>query len=117
MPTINPAMREAVRNAVSLLVSGHYQGLERLTQGRRLAAEEIQRAVADYPAQLIQPPDDAFEDLDVAEAKGTDARTYIVEMDLWTAEEGKSDLTLELGLEEVWPGGIYNIEVRNLHIL
>lgn len=61
------AVSECVRQVVVLLVSRDWVALEQLTSGRRLSAEEVERAVSEYPGTLSMPPDKVLEFLDVVE--------------------------------------------------
>lgn len=110
-------IRTAVSIAVNLLVSGEYEVLESLTRGRLLSAKQLRRAVDDYGRTLIRPPETAFEEIDAVRAADLESATFHVVFPLWTAEEGVSDLTLELRLVEAAPGGVFETEVVGLHVL
>jgi len=112
----NLKMKAAVRQVVSMLVQGDYETLERLTNGVRLTAAEMAEGVREYGGSLILPPDDAFENLDVVEVDGVEPRAWSVNVYLWTAEEGRSDLTLELTLRESGKE-IFDVEIDNIHVL
>ena len=112
----NPKMKAAVRQVVSMLVQDDYETLERLTNGVRLTAAEMAEGVHEYGGSLILPPDDAFDNLDVVEVEGAQPRQWSVNVDLWTAEAGRSDLTLELTLRESGKE-ISDVEIENIHVL
>jgi hypothetical protein len=109
-------IRTAVSIAVNLLVKGEYQALENITDGRLLSAELLKRAVEDYPGNLVHPPGSAFDDLDVVEAPDVEPPTFHVVFDLWTEEEGRSDLSLEIVLVEDRPG-LLDTQISGLHVL
>ena len=113
--TETPGMREAVRRVVAALVRGDYGALESLSGGVRLTAAEMARAVREYGRTLVMPPEEAF-GLDVIEIEGARPREWRVSVDLWTVEEGQSDLTLELTLRES-DKEIYDVEIDNIHVL
>ena len=98
-----------------MLAEGDYEGLERLTNGSRLTAAEMAEGVREYGGNLILPPDGAFENLDVVGVEGARPREWSVNVDLWTAEEGRSDLTLELTLRENGKN-IYDVEIDGIHV-
>lgn len=98
------------------LVAGDYASIERTTKGIRLSAALLRLAVADYGQTLIMPPASSLDQLDVIEVKGSDPRTWSVRVDLWTAEEGRSDLSLECTLIDL-AGDRLDVEVDNLHVL
>ncbi len=63
------------------------------------------------------PSEASLQKLDVVEVKGAVPRRWGVRVDLWTAEEGRSDLTLELTLVEGDGGGEPAVEIDDLHVL
>ena len=102
----------AVREVVELLARGEYAALERLTGGVRLTADEMATAVAEYGRTLIVPLPGAAP-LDVVPHR--DGGGWSVDVPLWTAEEGRSDLTLQLTVvKEV---SAPRIEVDDIHVL
>jgi hypothetical protein len=112
-------LRKTPWEVVALLVSGRYDELEALTRGRRLTSEQIREAVSEYPCRLIMPPDDRLKTLvydDIVEVKGSVPRTYAVDVNLYTAEEGRSDLTLSVAVTDA-PGDRYRIEIDGIHVL
>lgn len=99
-----------------LLVAGDYEELARQTNGLRLTADEMRRAVLDYGRRIVPPPQGAWNARSMVELEGATPEAWSVYVDLWTAEEGYSDLTLELTLRESGQD-TYSIEVDNLHVL
>ena len=116
MMSEDPKLKSTVRRVVSLLERGDYEALERLTNGVRLTAAEMAEGVREYGGNLILPPDDVFDNLDVIEVEGARPREWSVNVDLWTAEEGRSDLTLEMTLRESGKE-IYGVEIDSIHVL
>lgn len=110
------AMQAAVTMLTNLLAAGDYVTAERMTRGRRLSASDLQRAVEDYGGTLVPLPAEALENLDVVEVRDSDPAAFSVVVDLWTAEEGRSDLTLELELVDRFEGA-YDVMIQNLHVL
>ena len=98
-----------------LLVVGDYEGLARLTKGQRLTADELRQAVVDYGRRLVLPQN-AWSARSVVDVEEAVPKAWSIYMDLWTAEEGRSDLTLELTLRDS-EHDTYNVEVDNLHVL
>ena len=116
-----------VRQLVGMLVAGDYAGLEAVSRGRRLTAEELREAWEEYGGdlrlpgvaarELRMPPEPVFDNLeDVIELEDATRRAWSVLVDLWTVEEGRSDLTLELVLTETG-GEQYDIQIWDLHVL
>jgi len=112
---MNEQLRQPVREVIELLVTRRYAELEALTKGVRLSANEIGKAISDYGRQLIMPPDDAFRFLDATEVQGAQPPRWSATMPLWTSEDGRSDLSLELTLIRVQK--TFDIELDDIHVL
>jgi hypothetical protein len=54
--------------------------------------------------------------LELVEVPGDGCRRVAAVMSLWTIEEGRSDLTLELLLTEVAPG-LWSVQIDNVHVM
>lgn len=104
----------AVRQVVALLASGDYSGLEALTRGVRLNASQIEQAITDYGRSVVLPPDDGYELIEAIEVITAPRGTWSVTVPLWTAEEGRSDLTAELTVLIAAEG--VTVELDNLHV-
>ena len=109
-------IRDTVHHVVGMLVAGDYAGVEGASRGRRLTAEQLRQAVEEYGRELRMPPELVFDNLDVVEIEDATPRAWSVLVDLWTVEEGQSDLTLELLLTDTG-GELYDIEIYDLHVL
>jgi hypothetical protein len=107
--------QEEVRAVVALLVDGRYDELARRTGGKRLTSEQMAAAVSGYGRRLIDLPSEAWDKLDAVRIKDAVPPAWSVRVDLWSAEEGRSDLTLELTVKQ--NGSSYDIEVEDLHVL
>lgn len=101
---------------VEWLVEGDYLAIERYSKGIRCSAEEIAEAIDEYGRQLIMPPESTFDDLDVIEVENAAQRTWSVIIELWTKQEGRSDLSLELTLIDKGNEEL-TAEVDNIHVL
>ena len=104
-----------VQKVLTLLIAGKYKDIEALTHGVRLNSKAIGQAVADYGKKIIMPPADGFQLMNVVEVKNAQPRRWSIAMPLWTNEEGRSDLTLELTVVEETDG--FTIELDDLHVL
>lgn len=110
----NEKLYRTVTRVVKLLVEGKYGELESLSTGKRLAARDMQKAIEDYGCHLVMPRE--FEGLNVIEIKGSVPPQWYVGVNLWTVEEGRSDLTLELTLTDS-AEPYYLVELDDLHVL
>ena len=103
-----------LKDLVHQLVIGNYVGLEVDGRAGRLTAGELKQTIIEYGRVLIELPDGAFE---VARAYPIQGREscWTVDLDLWTVEEGKSDLTLSVTVQ-ITPNGVL-AEIDDLHVL
>lgn len=112
---MNEQLKESVRQVITLLVAAKYAELETLTHGVRLKAKDMATAVTNYGRKLILPPDDSLGLMNVVEVKNARPRQWSIAMPLWTEEEGRSDLTMEMTLIEQQNG--FAIELDDVHVL
>jgi hypothetical protein len=112
---MNERLREPVARVLGLLAQKKYAELARLTNEVRLSAPAIAQAVADYGRTLVEPPDDAFNLLDAVQVRGAQPPRWSITMPVWTKEEGRSDLSVELTVTDCGNG--FSIELDDLHVL
>ncbi len=112
---MNYPFGQTVKSVVHLLVAANYEQLEELTSGTRLTAADMARVIREYGRVLIAPPEHAYEDLDVVQVRNASPARWSVRMSLWTVEEGRSDLSLELTIIECPTG--YAVELDDIHVL
>jgi hypothetical protein len=101
-----------VQQVIRLLVAHQYHELEALTGGERLSATEIRTAVAEYGRHLVEPPSEAYGLLVAVRVWVSEDETWFARMPLWTAEEGRSDLTVELTI--IFRGGGATVELDGI---
>lgn len=112
---MNERLRHRVRELVALLTRGNFEDVEAITRGVRLSSQDMARAINDYGRQLVLPPEQAYMLMDVIELRNGEPTRWSVTMPLWTREEGRSDLTLELSVV-VGQNGLA-IELGGIHVL
>jgi len=110
------ALRTAVSAIVGLLVDGSYDVVEAMTRGRRLSAESLREVIEGYGRTLAPIPASSLDHLDIVRIEASEPPAFHVVAALWTEEEGRSDLSLELRLTDLY-GGAYDTEVLDLHVL
>jgi hypothetical protein len=108
-------IREAVSVVLELLVKSKFEQLEKLTHGVCLSAKEIRAIIHTYGRTLISPPPAAFDLMNASKVRDSKPPQWSITMPLWTLEEGRSDLSIELTLLEKEEG--YKIELDDLHVL
>lgn len=107
-------LRQPVALVMRLLAQGDFVGLARLSNQARLQEQAIRKAVSDYGRTLIDPPGDAFDLMDIVQLHGDGPVRWSISMPMWTKEEGRSDLAVELTLTENSDG--FDIELNDLHV-
>ncbi len=108
--------RKTLECIVRLLVQGDYEALERLSGNVRLPADQIRFGVERFGRTLQFPPDDLWKYVTVHEVTGSQPRRWMVDVDLYTKEEGRSDLTLQLTLIDD-PAEVFRVEINDLRVL
>ena len=117
-------LRPALAEVVDRLVAGDFEGLKRdgidpvPDSDLGLWIREYGRAPGtDEPgrATLVSLPDEAWDVAElIAELPGP-PRVWTVDVDLWTVEEGRSDLTMQAEVTET-PDGL-KVVVQDIHVM
>jgi hypothetical protein len=110
------ALETAVRNIMGLLIRREYEVVEKITRGRRLTASQLREAIEEYGRTLVTAPEEWWPTVGIIPIDPGKRPAFHVDAPLWTKEEGRSDLTLQLRLTET-PQHIYESEVLDLHVL
>jgi len=113
--TARDSLRRADEYFMGRLVRGDYAAVEQRSGGERLSADELERAISDYERTLESPDEGCWDTVDV-DPIGDGEDEFAVAAPLWTREEGRSDLTLELTRTKT-ESGTYYVEVDDLHVL
>ena len=108
-------LRFTARKIVDQLAHGDIELLLSQCAKSRLTCEDLHRIIRNYGRNLVPPPSDDVETLDAIEVKGATLPTWSVRVPLWTKEEGRSDLTLELTIAVGTGNPI--VELEDLHVL
>ena len=108
-------INHCVATIISHLVARRYAEIERLTNCVRLTGEQIEAAVAEYGRTICEPPISLFEMVDTTKVSAAVLPTWSVVVPLWTVEEGRSDLSLELTI--VIKGNGVVVEFDDIHVL
>ena len=112
---VSQALTSICREMVDFLVRKEYELAVERCSTSRLSSEVLRDVVADYGRRLVSPPSEAYRDLDAIALKGTPVQTWSVAVPLWSEEEGRSDLTLELTIALSSSGA--RVEIDDLHVL
>ncbi len=98
--TYDPRIKSETMHIVQMLVARNYDAIVRYTRGIRLPKDDIEYAIDDYGCTITMPPESVFDNLDVVEVEHVLPREWSVRCPLWTKEEGRSDLSIELSMIE-----------------
>ena len=105
-----------VGELIDLLAEGDYGALLRRAPRSRLDAEQLAAAVDDYGRQIVPLPPNGYRLIDCVPVSGSKRATWSVVVPLFTREEGRSDLTMELTVAQ-GEDGSFTAQIDNLHVL
>lgn len=116
-PSLVPAFKAALKDLVHQLVIRDYAGLMTGGHASNTTAQQLPQVFAEYyPCTPVDLPDDAwkFASAILVDANPEDIYWH-VSIDLWTLEQGRSDLTLEVDVRST-PDGI-TTRIDDLHVM
>jgi tRNA U34 5-methylaminomethyl-2-thiouridine-forming methyltransferase MnmC len=99
---------------VTKLACGKYEEVVAACAVTRLSADDLREVIADYGKTFIVPPTDRYEGFDALFLPSFETPTWSVRAPLWSKEEGRSDLELQLTIHR--EGESFAIELDNLHV-
>lgn len=108
-------LRSTIREIVDQLAKEDYEAVVRRCAKTCLTCDNLRTVIHEYGRNIVPPPPDAYNKLDAVRVSGIAMPTWSIRAPLWTKEEGRSDLMLELTIS-VGPG-IPRIELDDLHVL
>jgi hypothetical protein len=103
-----------IAELVDALVRGDFAALDRDGRSGRVGGEGLRRAITEYGRTLVALPDEAFALSEAGPVTAEPGGWWIV-VPMWPAEEGRSDLSLELTATPTVDG--HRFKVDNLHVL
>jgi hypothetical protein len=104
--------RDALSAIVAHVAEGDFAALIR--EGSSPAGTDLGRWVRQHPAHVIPLPPEAWQIARCGRVTNQPG-TWWVEVPLWTAEEGRSDLSLEATIAE--DDGRFMIQIDGIHVL
>lgn len=103
---------------VSLLASRDYIAVERLTNGVRLAADDIRDALQPIQRDASHFVSFSAHDVDIVEVRDALPRRWSVNVPLYRSSGIKSDLTMSLTVTDTGgPDEFMAIELDDIHVL
>jgi hypothetical protein len=109
-------LRQTVERLTECLARGDYTGFCGLARLSRVSPQEVDTAIREYGHTILPLPADADGLLDVVALRDCIPPRWSVVVPLWTEQEGRSDLSLEITVEDV-AGRDYAVEIEDLHVL
>ncbi len=109
---LDPKLKDQIQLLVCDLARGAYAEVEARGGAGRLNGRVLRRAVEDYGRQLVPIPEEGWALVDAYKRNGP---RQLVDVPLWTKEEGRSDLTLSV--EANWVNGEPVLSVTDLHVM
>ena len=110
------ARNRIVGEIVACLAMADYEAVVALAPKSRVMPAQIKAAVEQYGRKLVPLPPEAYELIDYVAVRQSEALSWSVVVPLFTQEEGRSDLSLELQLTKLATAG-YEVSVDGLHVL
>ena len=116
MDAVPERFRRVIADVVGRIADGDYAGLTRDGIDPHPDADLSLwiREYGDRGATIVRLPEEAWDYAEASPADGVPG-TWFVVVDLWTAEEGRSDLSMEATVREVGDG--VEVEVDDIHVL
>lgn len=108
-------VRTATRKVSNLISDGQYAGAVQACSSSRLTDADIAGIIRDYGRTFVRLPLEFSEYLDVVAIESRSRPTWSIRAPLWTLEEGRSDLTLELTVTDEADGP--SIELDDLKVI
>ena len=103
MNNLSPAAKGALMRLVRDLAAHNYASLEMDGRSGRVTAQELARVIRDYGRTIAELPEEVWPLIDVYPVGGRPG-TCMIDIPIWTHEEGRSDLMLSLVLRETADG-------------
>ena len=110
---VSKDVKKLIQKLVAELAKGNYSIIKEPPFQSRCNPEDIARVIEDYGRTITNLPNEAFNFYKAIPVKGEKSK-YALDVDLWTKEQGRSDLTLQLTVSDQEN---LVIEVDDLHIL
>jgi len=109
------SLESVVRTLVNRFAIGDYEDVLNHCSTSRLTADDLRQVIEDYGCTFIEPPPSAYTNLDAVGVRNARKPTWSVRAPLWSKEEGRSDLTLEVTV--IQDGDRWDVQLEDLHVL
>ena len=113
---VRDSLFDVAGRVAELLAAGRFEEVAALSGNGGLSALDVRNAVREIPGTLVPLPPDSKSLLDVVQIGDADSRAWSVIQPLFTAEEGRSDLSLLLTVVANADGS-FIVQVDDIHVL
>jgi hypothetical protein len=101
LPAINmldkiESLKSIVWNVVNFLAHPEQIDIYNLFSQSRVTRDDLFRVIEEYGRTLVSPPFGAYDNLNPVRVSDESRELWAVAAPLWTKEEGRSDLSIEL---------------------
>ena len=101
LPAINmldkiESLKSIVWNVVNFLAHPEQIDIYNLFSQSRVTRDDLFRVIEEYGRTLVSPPFGAYDNLNPVRVADESRELWAVAAPLWTKEEGRSDLSIEL---------------------
>jgi hypothetical protein len=110
------ARNRLIGELIDLLAKGDYVALLRRAPHSRLNAEQLAAAVEAYGGQIVPLPPSGYRLINSLPVSGSIPPAWSIVVPLFTKEEGRSDLSMELTVAQAQDGGCV-AQIDDVHVL
>jgi hypothetical protein len=93
------SLRSIVWNVANLLAHPEQIDIYDLFSQSRVARDDLFHVIEEYGRTLVSPPFGAYDNLNAVRVSDESRELWAVAAPLWTREEGRSDLSIELTID------------------
>ena len=108
------ALKNELERLISDLVAGHYSALELDGRAGSIPAQALHEMIGEYGRTLVSIPEEGWGLIEEYPI-GADSTEIGLDVPLWSAEEGRSDLTLLVTATR--DGDDWKLQIDDLRVL
>ena len=106
-------LKEKIVDIVNDIANNNYSKIEMEQKNGRVNINDLKRSINEYGRTIIPLPNEAFKFMEIYHVESKNMLHIVI--DLWTKEEGRSDLTLSLNA--YIKNNLLFIEIDDCHVL
>ncbi|MCC5847773.1 MAG: hypothetical protein JJU29_06720 [Verrucomicrobia bacterium] len=109
-------IQNIVKKIVQAISNNNYEKITEITNNQRVSSKVIKSEIEEYGRTICVPNQDVFKNIDIVYVEDSNPNQYSVRFDLYTEEEGLSDLTLEMTFF-ITESNHVTTEIDGIHVL